>query len=127
MSDLIDRQNAINAMMALKQEDDERYGCEIPEGFDGKRAVEALEKLPSAEPEQKWIPVTEELPKPWQEVLTTYEYKGKRFVQTAEYAGQNDENGHPLFCAYSDEFAPDHYDFVYVAWMPLPEVWRGDR
>ena len=51
MSDLIDRQNAINAMMALKQEDDERYGCEIPEGFDGKRAVEALEKLPSAEPE----------------------------------------------------------------------------
>ena len=60
MSDLIDRQNAINAMMALKQEDDERYGCEIPEGFDGKRAVEALEKLPSAEPERtakaKWYP-----------------------------------------------------------------------
>lgn len=69
----------------------------------------------------RWIPVTEALPKPWQEVLTTYEYNGKRFVQTAEYAGQKDEKGHPLFCAYSDEFAPNHYDFIYVAWMPLPE------
>ena len=75
----------------------------------------------------QWIPVSEKLPNPWVEVLTTYEYKGKRFVQTAEYAGQNDENGHPLFCAYSDEFAPDHYNFVYVAWMPLPEPWRGER
>ena len=55
MSDLISRWDAINAMMALKQEDDERYGCEIPEGFDGQRAVEALEKLPSAEPERKII------------------------------------------------------------------------
>ena len=51
--DLISRRDAIDAMMALKQEDDESYGCEIPEGFDGKRAVEALEKLPSAEPERK--------------------------------------------------------------------------
>lgn len=74
----------------------------------------------------KWIPVTEALPKPWQEVLTTYEYNGKRFVQTAEYVGQNDENGHPLFCAYSDEFAPDHYDFVYVAWMPLPKPYKEE-
>ena len=84
-----------------------------------------LDEVPSAEP-KRWIPVTEALPKPWQEVLTTYEYKGKRFVQTAEYAGQNDEKGHPLFCAYSDEFAPDQYDFVYVAWMPLPEPYRGE-
>lgn len=89
-------------------------------------AIAMANNLPSAVPERKWIPVTEALPKPWQEVLTTYEYKGKRFVQTAEYAGQNDENGHPLFCAYSDEFATDHYDFVYLAWMPLPEAWRGE-
>lgn len=85
-----------------------------------------LNDIPSAESERKWIPVSERLPKPWQEVLTTYEYKGKRFVQTAEYAGSNDENGHPLFCAYSDEFAPDHYNFIYVAWMPLVEPWRGE-
>ena len=50
MSDLISRQDAIDAMMALKQEDDEAYGCEIPEGFDGRSAAEALMKLPYAEP-----------------------------------------------------------------------------
>ena len=48
--ELIRRQDAIDAMMALKLEDDEAYGCEIPEGFDGRRAAEALRGLPSAEP-----------------------------------------------------------------------------
>lgn len=86
-----------------------------------------IRNLPSAEPELKWIPVTEALPEPWQEVLTTYVYNGKRFVQTAEYAGQKDEKGNPLFCACSDEFAPNHYDFIYVAWMPLPEPWKEGK
>jgi len=47
--DLIERQAAIDAMMQLQDEDIEAYGCEIPEGFDGDRAVMALRKLPSAE------------------------------------------------------------------------------
>ena len=46
--DCISRQAAIDAMMALQAEDDEAYGCHIPEGFDGERelidrAVKALE------------------------------------------------------------------------------------
>ena len=49
--DTIYRQAAIDAMMALQAEDDEAYGCHIPEGFDGERAKEALEHLPSAQPE----------------------------------------------------------------------------
>lgn len=53
--DPIDRQVAIDAMMKLQAEDDEAYGCHIPEGFDGERAKEALESLPSAQSE-----VTEE-------------------------------------------------------------------
>ena len=76
--------------------------------------------------EVKWIPVSERLPKPWQEVLTTYEYNGRRFVQTAEYAGQDDENGRPLFCSSWDEYAPNHYKFVYVAWMPLPTAYKEE-
>lgn len=50
-SDLISRQDAIDAMIQLQDEDIEAYGCGIPEGFDGDRAVEALKALPSAEPE----------------------------------------------------------------------------
>ena len=58
MDDLISRQAAIDAMLRLQAEDDEAYGCHIPEGFDGERAKEVLEQLPSAEPERKkgkWI------------------------------------------------------------------------
>ena len=47
IAELISRQAAIDAMRTLKKEDDEMYGCEIPEGFDGERAVEALESLPA--------------------------------------------------------------------------------
>lgn len=48
MSDLISRQDAIDAMYRLEMEDVETYGCSIPEGFDAKPAVEALEALLSA-------------------------------------------------------------------------------
>lgn len=51
MSDFINREDAINAMMVLKQADDLAYGCEIPESFDSERAIEALKNIPSAEPE----------------------------------------------------------------------------
>lgn len=50
MGDLISREAAISAMYLLQIEDEETYGCSIPEGFDGERAAEALRRLPSAEP-----------------------------------------------------------------------------
>lgn len=52
--DMISRADAIDAMMRLQVEDDEAYGCHIPEGFDGERAKETLEQLPSAEPKQRY-------------------------------------------------------------------------
>ena len=51
MGDIIRRKDAMEAMRILEEEDNEMYGCSIPECFDSKRAIEALEKLPSAEPE----------------------------------------------------------------------------
>lgn len=62
--DCISRQAAIKAMNDLEQEDIERYGCPIPEGFDGKRAIETLQSLPSVTPKQKmgrWIWQTEDI------------------------------------------------------------------
>lgn len=54
--DLISRQAAIDKMMELYNEDLEQYSVAIPEMFDGERAVEALNSLPSAQPEQtRWI------------------------------------------------------------------------
>lgn len=52
MSDLIRRKDAIEAMKNLEAEDNETYGCNIPECFDSNRAIEALNKLSSAEQEE---------------------------------------------------------------------------
>lgn len=51
MGNLVDRQVAIQKMRDLYSEDLDAYGVEIPEMFDCDRAIEALQNLPSAEPE----------------------------------------------------------------------------
>lgn len=43
--DCINRQEAINKMQELEDEDIKAYGCSIPEGFDGRRAIIALKTL----------------------------------------------------------------------------------
>lgn len=56
IEDCIRRQQAIDKMQELEDEDIKAYGCEIPEGFDGKRAIEALNTLPSIQPKTGyWI------------------------------------------------------------------------
>ena len=54
----VSRQQAIDKMQELEEEDIEAYGCSIPEGFDGKRAIEALKALSSVHTKTKvgrWI------------------------------------------------------------------------
>jgi len=59
--DAISRATAIKSMEDLEQEDIERYGCPIPEGFDSRRAVEVLESLPSIFPKTgHWKPYLKE-------------------------------------------------------------------
>lgn len=50
MSGLIKKNDAVEAMLQLERDDEESYDANIPEGFDGARAVEALDKLPVVEP-----------------------------------------------------------------------------
>lgn len=61
--DAISREAAIMSMKRLEEEDIERYGCSIPEGFDGRPAIEALQVLPSVTPQPRmgrWIQKEEE-------------------------------------------------------------------
>lgn len=55
--DTISRKAAINAMIKIEQDDIDRYGCKIPEGFDSSPAVEALNGLPSVTPQLEKIRV----------------------------------------------------------------------
>ena len=87
-------------------------------------------ELPSAQPEQRWIPCSERLPeekdagilkklgtsKRSEYVLATAEVKGERMTVTA--------------CTYDGEWHWDKKyafpDYKIVAWMPLPQPWEGD-
>lgn len=72
----------------------------------------------------KWIPVTEALPKEETEVLVTFHFDGYKDAYTnlkpTDYVGIASQiDGE--WAAYDDE-----YNHV-IAWLPLPEPWRGEE
>ena len=143
MSDLISRQAAIKTAHLPVIDD---------AGYEVVRVNDIL-ALPSAQPEQRWIPVTERLPENEQEVFVTVEVrpigcKPRRRVIKAFYTdGKHtdadsaytwyeleeldcDDNGNIIIpkgwweaVDYSDEF--NMIDDFVVAWRELPEPWEG--
>ncbi len=100
MSDLISRQDAIDALQ-------ERYKLyDWDDGGAEKAEVGAIIreifKLPSA---QQWIPCSERLPKDKQRVI----------IQMY--------NGYMEIIEFSAVGLTDHL----LAWMPLPEPWKGEQ
>ena len=75
MADLIDRQAAIGAIIKhlTMLKEDMGYGV-----IHGNDAVRILESLPSAQPEQRWIPVSERLPEEFDYVLVTIKHKNEK-------------------------------------------------
>ena len=97
--------------------------------WDGHTEADAETRLMSLEPENDWIPCSERLPeekdagilkklgteKRSEYVLATVEVKGERMTITAcTYDGKWDWNMKYAFP-----------DYKVVAWMPLPEPYRG--
>ena len=95
MSDLISRQAAIDAI---------RGEIEI-NGY--SHVVDVLEQLPSAQPEQRWIPCSERWP----------EERGFYLTTTKDKA---------VYCDYWNEDNFDRTELV-IAWMPLPEPYKGRK
>ena len=130
MADLIRREDAIDAMYRLEAEDIETYGCSIPEGFDSKPAIEALKALPSAEPERKWIPVKEALPEEEKDVLVSVHFEGFKgktvdlppsdYVDIASHV-------EGVWSSLSDEYKAVEVNHHVIAWMEMPEPWRGEE
>ena len=97
MDDLISRQEAIEAINS-------HFGFNIEEEY-GSAVQEVINGLPSAQPEQRWIPVSERLPEHNQRIIAYYpEHKSTMVINY---------NAHG-FTSMS-------------AWRPLPEPYKAER
>lgn len=105
-SDLISRADAI---LWVKTECNP-YGKPTLEFESGKRVIEHLKQMPSADPKTNWIPCSERLPEVGEICLLTVH----------EYGWNCKEYTRVIIGEYSDNYA-DHI----LAWMPLPKPYKG--
>ena len=107
--DPIERQTAIDA--AIEAADDWDGGYNLTRG---NMIEEAIKKLPSAQPEQRWIPVSETIDIPDHEILACDKYGELMFG----------------YLAYEDEqwMCESDGDIMYdpTAWREKPEPYRED-
>ena len=105
------------------------FDCvDLPRGkhWDGHTEADAETRLMSLNPTPHWIPVTERLPEDGQEVLITVEkevevFDGYSERRTVWHAMMHDEE-EKHFCVWGDE---QHLFSEVIAWMPLPEPFKG--
>ena len=116
LNDLISRQAAIDAFDGVKVDEENctEYDIGYNDGIDF--AVSKLSVLPSAQPEQRWIPCSERLPKVGQDILMSV-----GGMYTAE--GCLREDG---------DWAQFRWDTIQRkdmvgAWMPLPEPPESEK
>ena len=93
-NDCISRQAALDAIMG-----------QPPEPHYPSWYAAQIEKLPAAQPEQRWIPCSERLP----------EERGFYLTTTKDKA---------VYCDHWNEDNFDRTEMV-IAWMPLPEAYQG--
>jgi hypothetical protein len=110
MSDLISREKLLSTIRPMVgMWEDETFWISY------ERVMDIIE---SAEPERKWIPVTEALPDTNNDVLL--QFKSNMAVGYYEDDGWNIATGEDLYSGV------DESEDKPIAWMPLPEPWRGE-
>lgn len=120
MSDLIDRKKALDEISKIDT-------SIIPSGWVKgyvdetiKETQRIIRTIPSAEPEMKWIPVTEAMPINDVDVI----------VSVLDDSGDTPYRFTSVgWCTPNGQYWVVDNEMCYgvIAWMPLPEPWRGDR
>lgn len=126
MADLIDRQAAIKvilddkigekSLVIMRELGSENEAKALNMACD--RHVEFIKETPSAQPEQRWIPVSERLPEENSDILVTYVEKDEKRIVPVNYGC-----GTWFDCLFNKVLN----QVGVLAWMPLPEPWRGEQ
>lgn len=77
--------------------------------------IQRILDIPSAEPERKWMPVSEALPEEGRYLVTRYDYVTKSSFIDILWFEKN---------TWWDRQITGN--FSVLAWMPLPESYKGD-
>ena len=122
MDELIRRSDAIKAIEALAIHTDERYLNDLEYGHNEglAHAIDRIEDIPSAD---RWIPCTEREPNEFEDVLVLFSDGTMDVLQLTDYL---DIWGNVKWCHtanYGMGYSVSGNDVV--AWMPLPEPWKG--
>ena len=120
MSDCIDRQTIIDLLTSRAETLRGLYG-DLGGAASGVRKL--VQTLPSAKPEQKWIPVSEALPENTEFVLLTIRRLDKSYNQIPFISvGYISWNQTAWWCAHDGDC--DAHNVEVLAWMPLPEPYE---
>lgn len=118
MGDLIDRDVAI----AFVDCGHLRPPTEL--AWSDKDVVDMLKRMPSAQPEQRWIPVTERLPDEWKRVLIQND-EGLFLIGFTKDRGWGKEWFYQYEMYDYDAYVESEQGKI-VAWCELPEPWKGE-
>ena len=129
MSDLIDRQQVIDAVVKESQADG-AYGY-----IDTRSIVNLLNDVPSAQPEPQWISCGKKLPEDQQKCLLILLMGGGKYVDVGTYSTDlysvdkyafADKKGVTGWYYRDSEYGfCEHYGVT--AWMPLPDPYEPEE